>query len=102
MPSKLTSILAAGGCALVSAIPGTTLYNVIDGHQMGILIEPESTDALIKGIEKALTSDLTIYQQNAQSYAKRYLSKQMILQEFNNEVLSLQKDWQKEKEVVLS
>ncbi|GAB3884716.1 WcaI family glycosyltransferase [Spirosoma agri] len=90
LPSKLTSILAAGGCALVSAVPGTTLYDVIDRHRMGILIEPESADALIAGIDQACRTDLSVYQQNARAYAKRYLSKEMILQAFGDELLRLQ------------
>ena len=90
LPSKLTSILAAGGCAMVSAIPGTTLYNVIDTNAMGILIEPESVDALIVSIEQAFQSDLTVYQQNARAYAQRYLSKDVILQTFGDELLRLQ------------
>lgn len=82
LPSKLTSILAAGGCALVSAVPGTTLYEVIDTHQMGILIEPESVEALIGGINQALDTDVTAYRQHARRYAQRYLSKETILAEF--------------------
>ena len=89
LPSKLTSILAAGGCALVSAIPGTTLYDVIATHQMGILIEPESVQALIAGIEHALSEDVTSYQQNARDYARRYLSKEGILQAFEGELVRL-------------
>ena len=90
LPSKLTSILAAGGCAIVSAIPDTTLYNVIDTNAMGILIEPESVDALIVGINRAFQADLTVYQQNARAYAERYLSKDAILQTFGDELLRLQ------------
>ncbi|WP_420151240.1 WcaI family glycosyltransferase [Spirosoma sp.] len=86
LPSKLTSILAAGGCALVSAIPGTTLYDVIDSHQMGILIEPESVDALQKGLTNALRSDLSTYRQNARIYAQKYLSKTTILQQFSRDL----------------
>lgn len=87
LPSKLTGILSAGGCALVAALPGTTLFNVIDSHNMGIIIEPESVDALIGGINQAFETDLTVYRQNAQEYAKRCLSKEMILQTFNDELL---------------
>ncbi|OJW71517.1 WcaI family glycosyltransferase [Spirosoma sp. 48-14] len=87
LPSKLTSILAAGGCALVSAVPGTTLYKVIDENQMGILIEPESTQALLDGILLALHKDLSVYRQNARTYARQYLSKETILQQFEVELL---------------
>ncbi|QDK78663.1 colanic acid biosynthesis glycosyltransferase WcaI [Spirosoma sp. KCTC 42546] len=92
LPSKLTSILAAGGCALVSALPGTTLHDVINMHQMGILIEPESVQALIDGIGRALSEDVTSYQQNARAYARKYLSKEGILQAFEAELVKLQKN----------
>ncbi|GAB2581024.1 WcaI family glycosyltransferase [Spirosoma areae] len=90
LPSKLTSILAAGGCALVSAVSGTTLYDVIDTHKMGILVEPESVDALREGITKALNSDLSAYRQNARLYARKHLSKKSILQQFEEDLLRLQ------------
>jgi colanic acid biosynthesis glycosyl transferase WcaI len=89
LPSKLTSILAAGGCALVSAMPGTTLYEVINQHQMGLLIEPESAAALISGLHQALEEDTTQYRQHARAYAQRYLSKETILRQFERELLQL-------------
>ena len=98
LPSKLTSILAAGGCALVSARPGTTLYEVVDSHRMGILIEPESVAALRAGIEQAFRTDLTTYQENAQAYAATHLSKDAILRAFEQELVNLQRV---EKEPVL-
>ncbi len=91
LPSKLTSILAAGGCALVAALPGTTLYEVIDTHQMGILIEPESIDALIKGISKAFELDLVYYQQNARRYAQEYLNKDKVLSQFEAKLMQISK-----------
>lgn len=87
LPSKLTSILAAGGCALVSAMPGTTLYEVVATNQMGILIEPESVEALVAGIGQALDGDTTSYRQQARTYAQQYLSKEAILQAFSQRLL---------------
>lgn len=84
LPSKLTGILAAGGCALVSAVPNSTLYEVINKYQIGILIEPESADALVFNITKAFSSDLAFYKKNARIYAESYLSKEAILKEFSN------------------
>lgn len=89
LPSKLTSILAAGGCALVSAVLDTTLYNVISDHNMGILIEPESAQALIDGLHQTLYLDLSIYRQNARAYARKNLSKDSILQQFEAELVKL-------------
>ena len=86
LPSKLTGILAAGGCALVSAMPGTTLYDIVDSHQMGILLEPESTEALVMSIRKALSADLTSYKINARRYAEHYLNKETTLNAFMNQL----------------
>lgn len=58
MPSKLTSILAAGGYALVTALPGTSLYDIVAQHQMGQLVKPESSEDLVKAIDFALSNDL--------------------------------------------
>lgn len=90
LPSKLTGILAAGGCALVSAMPGTTLHDVVNQHRMGILIEPESLEALIAGIDQALRSDLSVIKHNARQFARKNLDKEAILQAFERKLLSLQ------------
>jgi len=82
LPSKLTGILAAGGCVMVSALPGTSLYDSVSLHNMGFLIEPESIEALVMGIEQALERDLTAYRKNARYYAERYLSKEAALNQF--------------------
>ena len=86
MPSKLTSILAAGGCPLVTASPGTSLYRVVREHQFGILVEPESTEALYDGISNALAADLDVYRTSARVYAEKYLSKEVILSDFEKKV----------------
>jgi colanic acid biosynthesis glycosyl transferase WcaI len=88
LPSKLTGILAAGGCALVSAVPGTTLYDVVEKNKLGILIEPESTEALRKAIGDAFESNLSSYRENARLYAKNNLSKDSILKKFECDLLT--------------
>ena len=82
MPSKLTGILAAGGCAVVTAMPGTSLYEEIEEHDMGILCEPESASALKEAIEKALSEDHSMMKANARRYAERFLDKNEILTDF--------------------
>ncbi|WP_373330640.1 glycosyltransferase [Salmonirosea aquatica] len=89
MPSKLTGIMAAGGCAIVTALPGTSLYELVERYQTGILAEPESAEALWAGINRALTSDLAPYRANALAYAKRYLQKEAILTTFEQQLLAL-------------
>jgi colanic acid biosynthesis glycosyl transferase WcaI len=82
MPSKLVSILAAGGCPIVTALPGSTLYDVVDQYQAGILIEPENAVALQEGIEKALAGNLDVYKANARRYAEQFLSKENIMKKW--------------------
>jgi len=89
MPSKLTSILAAGGFSMVSALPGSSLYEVVYTHQTGIVVEPESTDALIQGLEKALNEELTSYRQRARRYAESYLRKEQVLLKFEQHLKDL-------------
>lgn len=89
MPSKLTGILAAGGCAIVTAEPGTSLYTVIDQYKMGILCEPENTADLARSIEKAISTDLTVYRTNSRTYAEQFLSKENILRKFEADLDAL-------------
>lgn len=55
LPSKLTNILAVGGNALITADPDTSL-GLLCSEYPGIatLVEPESVEALIEGIESVL------------------------------------------------
>jgi colanic acid biosynthesis glycosyl transferase WcaI len=89
MPSKLTGILAAGGCPIVTAMPGTSLFEVIHDHNLGILVEPESESGLIAAIAKALSQDLNVYKENARAYTLKYLSKEGILSDFDSEIKRL-------------
>lgn len=89
MPSKLTGILSAGGCALVTAMPNTSLYDVIQGDQLGVLVEPESKNALVNGLEKMFEQDLSTYQTAARNYAMKHLSKERIMRNFESRLLEL-------------
>lgn len=89
MPSKLTGILAAGGCAIVTAEPGTSLYVVVNQYNMGIIVEPEDVKSLSEGIDYAINNDLGIYKKNARKYAESYLSKENILRDFEKELADI-------------
>jgi colanic acid biosynthesis glycosyl transferase WcaI len=89
LPSKLTGILSAGGFSLITAVPGTSLYDLVQTHQVGLVIEPESADALQAGIEQALATDLQPYRQNARRYAETFLDKEVILRGFEGELKKL-------------
>ncbi|WP_374166805.1 WcaI family glycosyltransferase [Arcticibacter sp. MXS-1] len=80
MPSKLTTILAVGGVALVTANEGTTLCDVMTKHRMGKVIIPESREALISGIvELCNDEDPSFYRNNARNYSRSFLDKEGIL-----------------------
>src|SRR5690606_20706412 len=89
MPSKLTGILASGGFPIVSTVPDSALYEVVAGHRLGLVIEPESTDALVKGLQQALTTDLTVFRENGRRYAEQFLTKEGILPEFEQNLRKL-------------
>lgn len=82
MPSKLTGILSAGGCAIVTAALGSSLYEDIRNHDMGILCEPESEYALKEAINVALLRDTTQIKRNARKYAENHLTQDKILMSF--------------------
>ena len=86
MPSKLTTILAVGGLALVTAKPQTTLYNVIDKHKMGIVIMPEDEDLLTDAIIRSCSGPYTQERINARNYAMEYLDKDGILTSLTNRI----------------
>lgn len=80
MPSKLGGILSAGGCAIVTASPGTYLYEIVDRHKMGLIVEPESMPALKRAIESAINGEGVVEcKLNARDFAERYLSKGEVL-----------------------
>ena len=98
MPSKLTSILASGGCPLVTAHSDSTLYKVIKEYNMGLLVEPDNAMALTDGIRYALQNDLEGYRTNARYYAANHLSKDVILRNWETSLVELTNK-AKEKEV---
>jgi colanic acid biosynthesis glycosyl transferase WcaI len=102
MPSKLTSILASGGCPLVTAHADSTLYRVIKKHNMGLVVEPDDPVALTDGIKYALQNDLDSYRTNARYYAANNLSKDVILRNWETSLMELtNKALEKEVSVVV-
>ncbi len=74
MPSKLTTILAVGGLAVITANPDSSLHNMISEQGMGILAEAETEEALVKAIAVAIHNDNTRIRTNARRYAEEFLS----------------------------
>jgi len=91
LPSKLLSILSAGGCAVVTAVENSSLYNMIAETNAGWLAEPENTEDLIRILEKAInsTSENGLKKENARKYALKHLNKDEILEDFQNVISSL-------------
>jgi len=79
MPSKLLNILSVGGLAIVMANPGTSLFEIINGFNMGVIIPPEDELALKQAILNCCTQDFVLQRKNARRYAKTYLNKTAIL-----------------------
>ncbi len=82
MPSKLSAILSVGGVAIVTANEGSSLFDIISNHKMGILVEPENSKAFVNALDNILKSDQVIINQNARLYAERYLSIDEIFRSF--------------------
>lgn len=92
LPSKLTNILAVGGNAVITASPSTTLGILCgDFPEIAVLVEPESVESLIAGIDRALS--MPTPNQIAQKYAKDFLDKDMILSRFVKEIGQISDDF---------
>jgi len=90
MPSKLTNILAVGGHALITAEPGSTLYDVVDSNRLGTLVEPESVDALVEGLQNILNGNCEADHSGAHHFAETQLNKQNILGDFHYSLSQLE------------
>ncbi|MDB5062080.1 MAG: glycosyl transferase, group 1 family protein [Mucilaginibacter sp.] len=97
MPSKLTTILAIGGVTLLTAMPGSSLYNLIKLYNLGIAVEPENLTALIAGIDTAIKNNNNDMQSNARAYAERYLSREIVISKFSHHMEKIPNIHLKEK-----
>jgi colanic acid biosynthesis glycosyl transferase WcaI len=94
MPSKLTNILAAGRPSVATAEPGTALYDVLNEHDCGITVVPDSVKGLVAGIS-TLAEDGKMRERlgrNARRYAEARLDKDKILVEFEGRLRELAKE----------
>ena len=82
--------MSAGGLAIVSAVKDTTLYNLITEHNVGLVIEPESSDALQNAIVQAMDSPgMEVIRTNARNYALENLNIDKILGKFEKQLKEL-------------
>ena len=89
LPSKLLGILSSGGLAMVTAVQGTSLYNIIKDHDAGVVIMPESTEALLLAIKEYIFKDNLTQKANARNYALNELNINKILQKFESKLNSI-------------
>jgi colanic acid biosynthesis glycosyl transferase WcaI len=91
MPSKLTNILAAGRPTVATADRGTTLWDVLEGSEAGRCTPPEDPAAFAEALRK-LGEDSTMRERlgrNARFYAEIHLNQDVVLQQFERQLLSL-------------
>jgi colanic acid biosynthesis glycosyl transferase WcaI len=86
MPSKLTTILAVGGLALITADKGSSLHSLVQQYNMGLLVNAENQQALSEGIRRAIEEDNHSITKNARIYAEAYLSIDSIMKSFEKSV----------------
>jgi colanic acid biosynthesis glycosyl transferase WcaI len=86
MPSKLTTILAVGGLALITADEDSSLYSLVEGYSMGLLVKPDDQKALNEGIQKAVSQDNYIITKNARAYAQAHLSIEGVMETFEHDI----------------
>ena len=86
MPSKLTTILAVGGVSIVTAPHGTSLEQVINKNNMGMVTTPDNTQELAAAIQNILNKNMDAMRQNARDYALKYLNIDNVMQTFLNDV----------------
>ncbi|MFD1258271.1 WcaI family glycosyltransferase [Mucilaginibacter terrae] len=89
MPSKLTTILAVGGACIITCSPGTSLYNVVNKHDVGYIIEPDNYRILSETILNIQANHGTteIKKGNAREYALKYLNIDNVMEAFIGNVL---------------
>lgn len=88
LPSKLTTLLAIGGVSIVSASPGTSLYDIINNDKVGYIIKPEDQQSLNLVLEEAIGNDDNTKSYNAREYANNFLSINSILNTYANNALN--------------
>jgi colanic acid biosynthesis glycosyl transferase WcaI len=82
MPSKLTTILSVGGLAIVAASEGTTLHQLVSTNRIGILIDPENKNSLLRAVENVLKNNCEHIKRNARAYAEEFLSVENVLPKY--------------------
>lgn len=88
MPSKLTTILAVGGLALITANEGSSLHSLVKKHNLALVVEAENQQALKQGLLDAIMNNNDEITKNARIYAEKYLSIDNVMHDFVTNVTS--------------
>jgi colanic acid biosynthesis glycosyl transferase WcaI len=88
LPSKLMSILSAGGVALVTTEENTSLHDLIHSNKIGYICEPENLKSFIDCLENILKTDNSELSKNARLYAENHLSIDGILHAFQHNIVN--------------
>ena len=88
MPSKLTTILAVGGLALITAEKNSGLYNLIADNGIGIVVDADNQEAFNEGLRQAISADNRTLNVRARRYAEDHLSLRSIMHAFDETVLT--------------
>lgn len=83
MPSKLTNILAVGGIPIITAMPNTSLYQLVTNHDLGLVAIPENIASLVSVIRMAVAQDNSQIRINSQEYARKHFSLSNIITKFS-------------------
>jgi len=94
MPSKLTTILAVGGLAIITANPGSGLHSLVREHSVGVLVDAENTKNLKECILKAVNNDFREMNKNARRYAEDYLSADKVLLSYERHIQKADADYE--------
>ncbi len=93
LPSKLTTILAAGGNALVTAEPHTELGKLCEKHPgIAVRVEPEDAARLTEALQGMLALVDPEHRRHnavARAYAEQNLDKQRVLERFEADLMTL-------------
>ncbi len=92
LPSKVGSILGVGGLAIVAADINTSLYNLMESRDLGILVQPEHVQQLVSAIEVALTRNHDPLRLRARQFAEENLNIEVILSGFERSVQDAEAD----------
>ncbi|WP_295127641.1 WcaI family glycosyltransferase [uncultured Chitinophaga sp.] len=90
MPSKLTTILAVGGLALITANEGSGLHTLVNKYDMGVLVDAEKQEALTQGVRQALQNGSERIRHNARAYAEEHLSIRRVMARYEETVVNCQ------------